>query len=109
VAADIRFHNVLAEMSGNPIIHAVSEAMLQWLFEFHHELVRFPGHEDVTLADHQEIYERVAEHNPDGAEQAMINHLTRINVQGRSRPGIKVRRLGVGRTRRMSRKPRRKL
>jgi DNA-binding FadR family transcriptional regulator len=109
VAADIRFHNVLAEMSGNPIIHAVSEAMLQWLFEFHHELVRFPGHEDVTLADHQEIYERVAERDPDGAERAMINHLTRINVQGRNRPGIKVRRLRVGRTRRMSRKPRRKL
>ena len=63
VAADIRFHNTLAEISGNPILQAVSEALLQWLFEFHSELVRFPGREDVTLADHQEIYERVADHD----------------------------------------------
>ena len=86
VAADIRFHNTLAEISGNPILQAVSEAMLQWLFEFHSELVRFPGREDVTLADHQEIYERVADHDAAGAERAMIDHLTRVNVQGRRRP-----------------------
>jgi DNA-binding FadR family transcriptional regulator len=48
VAADIRFHNILAEMSGNPILLAVSEALLQWLFEFHSDLVRFPGNEQVT-------------------------------------------------------------
>jgi DNA-binding FadR family transcriptional regulator len=82
VAADIRFHNILAEISGNPILQAVSEALLQWLFEFHSELVRFPGREDVTLADHQEIYERVADHDASGAERAMIDHLTRVNVQG---------------------------
>lgn len=85
VAADIRFHNILAEMSGNPILHAVSEALLQWLFEFHSELVRFPGREEVTLADHEEIYERVAEHDVEGAERAMIDHLTRVNVWRRRR------------------------
>jgi DNA-binding FadR family transcriptional regulator len=91
VAADIRFHNLLAEMSGNPILQAVSGALLQWLFEFHSELVRFPGHEDVTLADHQEIYERVAERDAEGAERAMIDHLTRVNVQGRRRSGTRMR------------------
>jgi DNA-binding FadR family transcriptional regulator len=109
VAADIRFHNLLAEISGNPIIQAVSEALLQWLFEFHHELVRFPGHEDVTLADHQEIYERVAEHDPDGAERAMIDHLTRVNVRGRTRSRTKRHRLNVALTGRASGKPGRKL
>jgi DNA-binding FadR family transcriptional regulator len=109
VAADIRFHNLLAEMSGNPILQAVSEALLQWLFEFHSELVRFPGHEDVTLADHQDIYERVAERDAKGAEQAMIDHLTRVNVQGRRRSRTKTRRLNGSVTGRVSRKQGRKL
>jgi len=109
VAADIRFHNLLAEMSGNPILQAVSEAMLQWLFEFHSELVRFPGHEDVTLADHEEIYERVSEGDPDGAERAMIDHLTRANVQGRRRSRTKRPRLNGALTGRVSRKQGRKL
>ena len=61
VAADIRFHNLLAEMSGNPIIQAVSEAMLQWLFEFHSELVRFPATRMSLWPIIEEIYERVAE------------------------------------------------
>jgi DNA-binding FadR family transcriptional regulator len=108
VAADIRFHNLLAEMSGNPILQAVSEAMLQWLFEFHSELVRFPGHEDVTLADHQEIFERVAERDAEGAERAMMDHLTRVNVQGRRRSRIMTRRLNGAAPRRVSRTPRRK-
>ena len=109
VAADIRFHNLLAAMSGNPILQAVSEALLQWLFEFHSELVRFPGHEDVTLADHQEIYERVAERDADGAERAMIDHLTRVNVQVRRRSRAKARRLSGAVTGRVSLKQGRKL
>ena len=109
VAADIRFHNLLAEMSGNPILQAVSEALLQWLFEFHSELVRFPGHEDITLADHQEIYERVAERDAEGAERAMIDHLTRVNVQGRRRFRTKTRRLSGAVTGRLSHKQGRKL
>ena len=46
------------------------------------ELVRFPGHQHGTLADYQEIYEQVAEHDVEGAEQAMIDHVTRANVRG---------------------------
>jgi DNA-binding FadR family transcriptional regulator len=109
VALDIRFHNLLAEISGNPILQAVSEAMLQWLFEFHSELVRFPGHEDVTLADHQEIYKRVAERDVEGAERAMIDHLTRANAQSRKRSRTKIRRLTGSPSRRVSRSPRRNL
>jgi DNA-binding FadR family transcriptional regulator len=109
VAADIRFHNLLAEMSGNPILQAVSEAMLQWLFEFHGELVRLPGHEDITLADHEEIYERVVERDAEGAERAMIDHLTRANVQRRRRSGTKPRRWNGAVNGRVSRKQGRKL
>lgn len=68
-----------------------------------------PRHEDITLADHQEIYERVAERDADGAERAMIDHLTRANVRGRRRSNTKTRRLSGTVTRRLSLNPRRKL
>ena len=108
VALDIRFHNLLAEMSGNPILQAVSEALLQWLFEFHSELVRFPGYEDVTLADHQQIYERVAGRDPEGAERAMIDHLTRVNATRHRRSGTKEHRSNGALSKHLSREPRRK-
>lgn len=85
VAADIRFHNLLAQTSRNPICLAVSEAMLQWLFEFHKELLRVPGREQLALAEHQEIYERVAARDADGAAQAMIDHLNRASPPRRRR------------------------
>jgi len=86
VAADIAFHNVIASMSGNPLLTAVSEAMLQWLFEFHQELLRLPDHEDVTYSEHKLIYECIAARAPDRAAKAMIDHLTRASVLYR-KPG----------------------
>jgi DNA-binding GntR family transcriptional regulator len=61
------------------------------------------------LADHEEIYERVAERDAEGAERAMIDHLTRVNVQGRRRSGTKTRRWNSAANGRVSRKQRRKL
>jgi DNA-binding GntR family transcriptional regulator len=37
------------------------------------------GHSDRTLAEHEEVIERIAAHDPDGAEQALIRHLARSN------------------------------
>jgi DNA-binding FadR family transcriptional regulator len=49
VAADIAFHNAIAAISGNPIYVAVSQALLQWVFELFPRLLRVPGVEDLTL------------------------------------------------------------
>ncbi len=79
VRADIRFHVTIAEISGNPICSAISEAMLNWLVEFHQELVRVPGAERVTIAEHQAVLDRIAAHDPAGAESAMTAHLNRAS------------------------------
>jgi DNA-binding FadR family transcriptional regulator len=84
VSADMNFHTILASVSGNPICVAVSEAMLQWLREFHRELVHVPGAENVTIAEHRRILECVAKHDVAGAAQAMKDHLTRVNKLYRS-------------------------
>jgi len=79
IEADMRFHRTVADIPGNPIYAAVSQAMLQWLSEFHADMVSFPGAEDVTLKEHREILARVKANDPDGAAKIMTDHLTRAS------------------------------
>jgi GntR family transcriptional regulator, sialic acid-inducible nan operon repressor len=76
---DMAFHCAIAAISGNPIYMAVSQAMLDWLEKFHIELVRAPGAERVTFAEHEKIFERIAARDRDGAAKAIAAHLTRAN------------------------------
>jgi DNA-binding FadR family transcriptional regulator len=48
VAADMAFQNAIAAVSRNPIYIAVSQAILQWVFEHYPRILRVPGVEDVT-------------------------------------------------------------
>jgi GntR family transcriptional regulator, sialic acid-inducible nan operon repressor len=75
--ADIAFHRGVAAISGNPIFMAVSEAMLEWLLEYHVGLIRKDGRELKTLAEHRLIAERIGAHDVEGSAAAMLAHLTR--------------------------------
>jgi GntR family transcriptional regulator, sialic acid-inducible nan operon repressor len=77
IGADMKFHTQIAMISGNAIYIAVSEAMLGWLKEYHTEMLIWTGKEKYTLAEHEEIIGRIAAHDPEGAEKAMIKHLER--------------------------------
>lgn len=79
VKADIAFHGALAAVSGNPIFTALSDAMLNWLMEYHFDLVHVPGLERLTLAEHEAVVERLAEGDGEGAVRAMADHLNRAN------------------------------
>lgn len=85
--ADIAFHARIARISGNPIIAAVSHAMLRWLFLYHGALLHWSGKEDITLRDHDEIIDRIEAHDADGAVQAMGRHLDRSNALYQHHPG----------------------
>lgn len=76
---DLELHRLIATVSGNPVYVAVSQAMLQWLSNFHEDLVRAPGVEEVTLEEHKQLVACIARHDPDAAEQAIREHLTRAN------------------------------
>ena len=58
--------------------------MLQWLRNFHEDLVRAPGAEEVTADEHERMLDCIARHDPDGAEQAVREHLTRANQKYRT-------------------------
>ncbi|WGF90115.1 transcriptional regulator NanR [Marinivivus vitaminiproducens] len=79
LAKDMLFHREIAAMSGNPIFPALVEAMFEWLAAFYVKLVRLPGTEQLTIAEHERILAAIAAHDPDAAERAMDDHLSRAN------------------------------
>jgi GntR family transcriptional regulator, sialic acid-inducible nan operon repressor len=79
LVTDMAFHRGIAEISGNAIYKAVSQAMLEWLEQFHHEAVRAPGAEKTSLNEHIKMFKCIEAHDPDGAAKTLIAHLKRAN------------------------------
>lgn len=77
IAADMQFHSRIAQISGNPIYVAVSEAMLAWLKEYHTDMLIWTGKEKLTLVEHEEILDQLRSRDAEGAEAAMLKHLER--------------------------------
>ena len=80
LARDMAFHREIATISGNPIFPAIVEALFHWASEYYSSIVRAPGAEHLTLAEHERIVDAIAGHDAAGAEQAMREHLTRANA-----------------------------
>ena len=76
---DMAFHRQIAAMTGNPIFPAIVEAMFGWLGEYYRELVRLPGTESLTIAEHERILEAIAAGDADTAEAAMHEHVSRAS------------------------------
>lgn len=79
IAADIAFHNAIAAISRNPIYIAVSQSLLQWVFELFPRLLRVPGVEDITLQEHEAILDAIASKNEEAAVRSLAAHLLRSN------------------------------
>ncbi|ORE98424.1 transcriptional regulator NanR [Aurantimonas sp. 22II-16-19i] len=77
IKADMAFHARIAEIVGNPIIAAVSVAMLRWLFEYHDALLHWSNNEEITLTEHDRIVDLIAAHDREGATMMMRDHLDR--------------------------------
>lgn len=82
---DMAFHRRIAEITGNPIFVAVSEALLQWLSKYHIGELRKVGREARTLDEHRHIIGRIEAHDVEGAAAAMLVHQTRAADLYRSR------------------------
>jgi DNA-binding FadR family transcriptional regulator len=77
--ADCRFHHRIALITGNPIFANLSQALFAWLAQFHFDLVRKPGLEQLTLAEHRQILEAIERGDPDEAGRLTADHLNRAN------------------------------
>jgi DNA-binding FadR family transcriptional regulator len=77
ISSDMRFHTRIAQITGNPLYVAVSEAMLAWLKQYHTEMLIWTGKEKYTLVEHKEILNCLAAHDVEGAEASVLRHLER--------------------------------
>ncbi|SDX91980.1 DNA-binding transcriptional regulator, GntR family [Micromonospora pattaloongensis] len=72
-ARDARFHNLLAEFSGNRMLH---EAVVRLRPHLHLFRLHFPTtHHDTSAREHHRVVDAVAAGDPDGADAAMRAHL----------------------------------
>ena len=78
--ADGRFHHRIALITGNPIFAHLSQALFAWLARFHFDLVRKPGLEQLTLAEHRQILDAIERGEPDEAAKLTADHLNRANT-----------------------------
>lgn len=79
VAADMRFHGLIAEMSGNSMIAAVSKGMLDWLSRFKRDLVSVKGGERLTIEEHERILKAIMNGDAEAAGKAMEDHVGRAS------------------------------
>jgi len=77
---DMAFHRAIAQITGNPIFPALIEAMFDWLKAYYVELVRVPGAENLTIAEHGRIVAAIKSRDEAAAAQAMHDHLSRANA-----------------------------
>ncbi|MEM9204900.1 MAG: transcriptional regulator NanR [Pseudomonadota bacterium] len=77
---DGELHAAIASISGNPIFVSLSQALFDWLANFHVDLVRKRGLEKLTLEEHASIIAAIAARDPEAAGQRMADHLDRANT-----------------------------
>lgn len=77
---DLAFHDVIASIPGNPIFTALNAALSVWLMDQRHVVIGSPVRDASQLAydAHEQIYDAIASHDVEGAEQAMAAHLRDI-------------------------------
>ncbi len=77
IQADVEFHVAIATIAGNPMLQAITRAMLKWLVEHYQPLLRWPGRESTTLLEHERLVDYLEAHDQDGAAHMMREHLDR--------------------------------
>lgn len=79
VAADMAFHGLIADMSGNALVAAMTKGMLGWLSRFKRDLVSVRGKERLTIEEHEKIFRAIAGGDAEAAARTMGEHITRAN------------------------------
>jgi GntR family transcriptional repressor for pyruvate dehydrogenase complex len=74
VEADVRFHRILAEATGNPVFVLLLETLAELLRESRRKTLAYSGVE-YAAAGHRPILAAVAAHDPERARAAMDQHL----------------------------------
>lgn len=72
---DMRFHQIVAAASGNRILTALMNMVATILFEYRSKTVKRAKDLKESAEQHHNIYRALRDHDPEGAEKAMHDHL----------------------------------
>jgi DNA-binding FadR family transcriptional regulator len=79
VALDSLFHLTVAQAAGNPVFAKVIEEIRDALARQSALLNQLGGRREGSNAEHRRIVEAIAAHDPAAAEQAMADHIARVD------------------------------
>jgi DNA-binding FadR family transcriptional regulator len=77
--SDQAFHLALANMTRNPILLAALKAVFKWLSRHYAELLGVDGLEDLTLQEHEAIFDSLAARDAEAAAKHVSDHILRVN------------------------------
>lgn len=73
---DVKFHRVLYEMSGNPLLPSIHRAYITWLKPNWLKMPTLPERNQFNFESHAAIYNAILMRDPDKAEIATRKHLS---------------------------------
>jgi DNA-binding GntR family transcriptional regulator len=77
-SANDRLHGSILDVSGHQTAKRLSQTLSSQLVRFQYRTVLLPGRSEHSQAEHTQIVEAIAAHDPEAAEQAMRRHLSRV-------------------------------
>ncbi|GAA2595188.1 GntR family transcriptional regulator [Actinomadura fulvescens] len=81
IQQDMRFHQVIRNLSGNTHLIDILDQLQGRAHLGLHTLWRHPHAPRLALEEHRKVYEAMAAGDPDAAERAARNHVTRLRVR----------------------------
>lgn len=74
IEADVKFHRILGEATGNPVFVLLLETLAGFLRESREKTLAYSG-VDLALQGHRAVFEAVRSRDGDKAREAMLEHL----------------------------------
>ncbi len=74
-AMDSRFHSILYEICGSPILRYTLEPLHRKLIKYRQVSITVPNRAERSLKEHRGVYEAIARRNPDESEKRMVEHI----------------------------------
>jgi GntR family transcriptional repressor for pyruvate dehydrogenase complex len=81
VAADIRYHLVVAEATGNRLLLRLMQAIRDNLTEMFGTVFKFPGGPERSIAQHRLIIEAIEAADAEQARRLMTEHILRVEQE----------------------------
>ena len=75
---DVIFHLEIIQVSRNPLLVGIYQALTGWLTEQRKQVLEVQGAEETAFTAHSKIFMALVDRNKDRAEEAMAEHIDTV-------------------------------